>query len=92
MPDATEVAFPPLAAACSVRFSSLTQYLNILLNILEREKGIEPSCAAWKAAVLPLNYTRFRRKTLAATLALSIRSPVFSHLNERASLARRARN
>jgi hypothetical protein len=24
----------------------------------ERVKGIEPSCAAWKAAVLPLNYTR----------------------------------
>ena len=21
-------------------------------------KGIEPSCAAWEAAVLPLNYTR----------------------------------
>ena len=25
---------------------------------VERVKGIEPSCAAWKAAVLPLNYTR----------------------------------
>jgi hypothetical protein len=25
---------------------------------LERAKGIEPSCAAWKAAVLPLNYAR----------------------------------
>ena len=25
---------------------------------LERVKGIEPSCAAWEAAVLPLNYTR----------------------------------
>src|SRR4030095_6511066 len=24
----------------------------------ERVKGIEPSCAAWEAAVLPLNYTR----------------------------------
>jgi hypothetical protein len=23
-------------------------------------KGIEPSYAAWEAAVLPLNYTRFR--------------------------------
>jgi hypothetical protein len=23
-------------------------------------KGIEPSCAAWEAAVLPLNYTRAR--------------------------------
>jgi hypothetical protein len=25
---------------------------------LERVEGIEPSYAAWKAAVLPLNYTR----------------------------------
>ena len=28
---------------------------------LERVKGIEPSYAAWEAAVLPLNYTRLRR-------------------------------
>ena len=28
---------------------------------VERVKGIEPSYAAWEAAVLPLNYTRARR-------------------------------
>ncbi len=28
------------------------------LALLERVKGIEPSYAAWEAAVLPLNYTR----------------------------------
>ena len=27
---------------------------------MERVAGIEPACAAWKAAVLPLNYTRAR--------------------------------
>jgi hypothetical protein len=27
---------------------------------LERAKGIEPSYAAWEAAVLPLNYARSR--------------------------------
>lgn len=27
--------------------------------VMERVKGIEPSYAAWEAAVLPLNYTRF---------------------------------
>ena len=27
-------------------------------SILERVKGIEPSRSAWKAEVLPLNYTR----------------------------------
>jgi tRNA (guanine-N7-)-methyltransferase len=30
---------------------------------LERVKGIEPSYAAWEAAVLPLNYTRAREET-----------------------------
>ncbi len=29
---------------------------------LERVKGIEPSYAAWEAAVLPLNYTRTVRR------------------------------
>ncbi len=29
-----------------------------LTNILERVEGIEPSLSAWKAEVLPLNYTR----------------------------------
>jgi hypothetical protein len=28
------------------------------LKFLERAKGIEPSYAAWEAAVLPLNYAR----------------------------------
>ncbi len=27
---------------------------------LERAKGIEPSCAVWKTAVLPLNYARLK--------------------------------
>jgi hypothetical protein len=31
---------------------------------MERVKGIEPSYAAWEAAVLPLNYTRVGRPTL----------------------------
>jgi hypothetical protein len=29
-----------------------------LLILLERVKGIEPSYSAWKAAALPLSYTR----------------------------------
>src|ERR1043166_4872749 len=41
---------------------------------LERVKGIEPSCEAWKASVLPLNYTRFKtRRSVAVNLALSMR-------------------
>jgi hypothetical protein len=37
---------------------------------MERVKGIEPSYAAWEAAVLPLNYTR-----AAVRLDLSIGNP-----------------
>ena len=31
---------------------------------MERVKGIEPSYAAWEAAVLPLNYTRDLREVI----------------------------
>lgn len=34
-------------------------YVGLVIQpALERAKGIEPSYAAWEAAVLPLNYTR----------------------------------
>ena len=33
-----------------------------LLNLLERVMGIEPTLSAWEAEVLPLNYTRLRKK------------------------------
>jgi hypothetical protein len=36
------------------------------LKTLERVKGIEPSYSAWKAAALPLSYTRARRSTITA--------------------------
>ena len=30
-------------------------------SFLERIKGVEPSCSAWEADVLPMNYTRIYR-------------------------------
>lgn len=37
----------------------LSEFQKVLPEVfLERVKGIEPSYAAWEAAVLPLNYTR----------------------------------
>ena len=33
---------------------------------MERVKGIEPSRSAWKAEVLPLNYTRLKYKPINA--------------------------
>jgi hypothetical protein len=41
------------------------------LQILERVKGIEPSYSAWKAAALPLSYTRARPINYHACLAAS---------------------
>ena len=41
-------------ASCSISWDEIW----ICRGILERVKGIEPSYAAWEAAVLPLNYTR----------------------------------
>ena len=39
--------------------SPSTEVVRIMRAVkLERVKGIEPSYAAWEAAVLPLNYTR----------------------------------
>jgi hypothetical protein len=39
--------------------AKLTLYAAKPLKSLERVKGIEPSYSAWKAAALPLSYTRF---------------------------------
>src|SRR3954451_13397293 len=43
-------------------------------RMLERAKGIEPSYAAWEAAVLPLNYARGRLRipSIAGRLVLSL--------------------
>ena len=46
---------PPTSRLSGVRSNQLS-YRPIM--ILERVKGIEPSTTAWKAVVLPLNYTR----------------------------------
>jgi hypothetical protein len=54
-------AEPPLAAMGrdgSCQDSWRPHHLTVCEDGLERVKGIEPSCAAWEAAVLPLNYTR----------------------------------
>jgi hypothetical protein len=51
---------------------------------LERVKGIEPSCAAWEAAVLPLNYTRawapFRRFVPPMQFDLTMAARIWSGL------------
>ena len=56
-------SLPPLAARESHR--------------LERVKGIEPSQSAWKADVLPLNYTRIRYGAKFTTLSENVKLASF---------------
>ena len=44
--------------------------------MLERVTGIEPVPEAWEAAVLPLNYTRDRRRSLTKDLRRQRFNPV----------------
>ena len=46
-----------LEGSCSIQLSYWRIWKNAF-HKLERVKGIEPSYPAWKAGVLPLNYTR----------------------------------
>ena len=56
---ARQKGFEPLAycleGSCSIRLSYWRIYTK---GKLERVMGIEPTYPAWKAGVLPLNYTR----------------------------------
>ena len=38
--------------------ANLEAFSASFLQVKQRVRGIEPPCAAWEAAVLPLNYTR----------------------------------
>ena len=43
---------------------------------LERVKGIEPSSSAWKAEVLPLNYTRIYGRLMGIEPTMSDHNPM----------------
>ena len=47
-----------LEGSCSIQLSYWRISIALVRVKLERVKGIEPSYPAWKAGVLPLNYTR----------------------------------
>ena len=50
--------------------------------LLERETGIEPASSAWKAEVLPLNYSRLDRTADSSRSppTLKLRSPTSAHV------------
>jgi hypothetical protein len=49
---------PGVLPHLSGRCARILKYASKPLKTLERVKGIEPSYSAWKAAALPLSYTR----------------------------------
>ena len=51
-----------LEGSCSIQLSYWRMSIKRFWVKLERVKGIEPSYPAWKAGVLPLNYTRKPKK------------------------------
>ena len=55
--------FPRIPQHCKKRESAFqSMKMGSFWSVkVERVKGIEPSCRAWEARVLPLNYTRIRR-------------------------------
>jgi hypothetical protein len=53
---------------------------------LERAKGIEPSYAAWEAAVLPLNYARNGGQSSAAEFAFQSPKALLDQFREQARL------
>ena len=69
-------ATSPLPRECSTtephgQLAPLAQHQKSLLNkpaqqTMERETGIEPASLAWKARVLPLNYSRIDQQSLRA--------------------------
>ena len=59
---------------------------------VERAKGIEPSCAVWKTAVLPLNYARYRARGNHTARACLVNPPPLDSEREFAAPHRRARH
>ena len=66
---------------CRNRFRRLVgmeiKKFNKYLKTLERVKGIEPSYSAWKAAALPLSYTRITGSLTRPGGSLNCSGPVF---------------
>ena len=70
--------FEPLTDGLEGRCSILLSYG---YKRMERVKGIEPSQSAWKADVLPLNYTRLRRMKKLFYLLTKIRLCYYTHIS-----------
>ena len=61
-----------LEGSCSIQLSYWRIFQERQRFSLERVKGIEPSYPAWKAGVLPLNYTRKLKKDSMKPLACQV--------------------
>ena len=53
---------PDYSAACRLLTVKYLKLNTLKRHLMERVAGIEPAYSAWKADVLPLNYTRLDQK------------------------------
>ena len=68
-----ELPTSPLPRECSTTEPQGQNLITTTKNTMERETGIEPVSLAWKAKVLPLNYSRIKPdiwQTLKAVFSL----------------------
>ena len=63
-----------LEGRCSIQLSYRLTSLNLPKKIGKQVMGIEPTYLAWKASVLPLNYTRILHINLFKTRGDRIRT------------------
>ncbi len=59
-----------LEGRCSIQLSYRRIYKKRGGNVMERVMGIEPTRPAWKAGVLPLNYTRVCKDSVTARIII----------------------
>jgi hypothetical protein len=66
-----------LPCANAIELLSFIELASRQNRMMERVKGIEPSYAAWEAAVLPLNYTRVMLNIVSTSSATDVVTHLF---------------
>ena len=73
-----------LEGSCSIRlsywrigFPNWVRVKAVQKEFMERVMGIEPTCSAWKADILPLNYTRVSPETIIVYQLGAVMSSIF---------------
>ena len=73
MVNAMELSTDRAWTGVEINFGPLTHQSSTFND--KRVKGIEPSCPAWEAGVLPLNYTRIGKEEMVMAERRKVRRP-----------------